>query len=441
MSRRALLFGLCLLGLSLIMVINARASRSYDNAASTLGPTGDDSQTETFQSLLPMTAKYYFDPKLTLWHMWSGDYFVEYQKIVREYNLVHPDLAVQLVFIEDIPSALGTAITAGEGPNIIAYPNDRIGEWAAAGYLAPLDTWINLDYLTNNYEPAAAQAVIWDDQIWGVPDTQEGIALVYNKALISEAQLPESDDFTGLLNLAEAYYTSSSGLYYLCNQGLGSQDAYHVAPIYFGFGLSAYRGYVDEDGIAYMDTTEALNAANWISGFRPWAPAETSHMICRDMLVSGEAAIWWTGPWAMADLQSAELDYGIAPMGIPFVGVKSYLLSQATVDQGKAAVALDFMKYLGSAEVQKRLALANHTIPANTTTLNDPDVQAIYDVAQFGAALNQGIPMGNHIYSVCQWTPVGDATMAIWDGSLTPQEAMQAAQDAIEVCVAGGSLH
>ena len=38
-------------------------------------------------------------------------------------------------------------------------------------------------------------------------------------------------------------------------------------------------------------------------------------------MVNGEAAIWWTGPWAIPELQNAGVDYGIAPMGSPFVGV------------------------------------------------------------------------------------------------------------------------
>jgi arabinogalactan oligomer/maltooligosaccharide transport system substrate-binding protein len=426
--------------ISVIMIISVGTAASHTETDAVNFPSqpgGESGPMAVYQTHLPFSAKYYFEPKLIVWHMWGGDYFVEYQEIVREFNLAHPELAVQLVFVGDIPATLASAIAAGEGPDIIAYPNDRVGEWAAADYLVPLDPWIDQAYLTGNFEPAAAQAVIWDDWIWGIPESQEGIALVYNKEKIGDAQLPAPDDFAGLLSLADAYQKAHPDEFYLCNQGLGNLDAYHVAPIYFGHGLDAYGGYVDEDGIAYLDTTEALNAANWISGFRPFAPLETSHEICRDMLVNGEAAIWWTGPWAIADLQNAGLDYGIAPMGNPFVSIKAYFLTESALDRGKTDAAIEFMKYMGSADVQKRLAIANHTVPANTAALLDPEVQAIVDVAQFGESMNAGIPMGNHIYSPCQWDPVGVATLAIWDGSQTPEEAMIAAQAAIETCIAG----
>lgn len=435
MTRR--MFWLCvgILCMTLVVVIGASASDlRADSTPMTDSPEG---QTSEYQLYLPLSDKNHLEYKLILWHMWGGSYLDEYQKIIDEFNMTQSSIRVKLVYVEDISTELSETVPFLEGPDIVAYPNDRIGEWAAAGYLYPLDTLIDPTYLTDNFEPAAALAMLWNGQSWGIPEAQEGVALVYNKNLISEVQLPASDDFTSLLFQAEKFREANPEQYYLCNQGLGNSDAYHVAPIYFGHGLNAYGGYVDEDGNAYLSTTEALEAANWINDFRPWAPLETSHGICRDMLVNGAAAIWWTGPWAMADLQAAAVDYGIAPMGNPFVGIKAFYMTTNALGRGQIEPTMEVMKYLGSAEVQKRLALVNHTIPANTAALNDPDVQAIYDIAQFGAAFAQGIPMGNHIYSICQWVPVGEATYAIWYGLQTPEEAMEAAQAAIEACVAG----
>ena len=82
--------------------------------------------------------------------------------------------------------------------------------------------------------------------------------------------------------------------------------------------------------------------------FSEFAPAETSHDICKAMITEGDAGAWWTGPWAIADLEAAGIDYGIIPMGKPFVGIKALMLSQNAVDRGNEAVALDIMKYFTS---------------------------------------------------------------------------------------------
>ncbi len=373
---------------------------------------------------------------VTIWHGWSGAYAEEYQKIIDEFNASHEDIQIEASQVDNLSDALQVAIPAGEGPDIVEWVQDQIGRNALAGNIVPLDDYIDMDYLESNFEPAAVKAMVWNGQIWGIPESQEGIALVYNKDLIGEDQLPDPDDFDQLMTLAKDFREAHPDMYYLCNQGLGNPDAYHVAPIYFGLGLKKYGGYIDDQGNVYLATPEGYAAAQWIADFRPYAPAETSHEICKAMLTEGQAAIWWTGPWAIKDIEDAGINYGIAPMGSPFVGIKLFMLTQNAVDRDHAEAALEVMKYFGTAEVQKRLSLVNKTIPANTEALNDPEVQAIPTIAGFGASLNRGTPMPNHPYIDCQWGPVGDATTAIWNGSQEPKEAMDAAQAAIEECIA-----
>ena len=43
--------------------------------------------------------------------------------------------------------------------------------------------------------------------------------------------------------------------------------------------------------------------------------------------------------------------------------------------------------------------------------------------------------MANTPYAGAQWGPVGDATTAIWTGAQTPEEALIAAQVAIETAI------
>ena len=44
--------------------------------------------------------------------------------------------------------------------------------------------------------------------------------------------------------------------------------------------------------------------------------------------------------------------------------------------------------------------------------------------------------MANTPFAGAQWGPVGDATTAIWTGAQTPEEALTAAQAAIEEAIA-----
>lgn len=371
---------------------------------------------------------------ITIWHQWSGDYLDAITQVFQDYMTAHPDVVINLDKPNDVTAALKVAVPAGEGPDILGWANDQIGANALNGNIVPLDDQgVTMDFMNSTYEPAAVTGVVYQGKIWGLPETEEGIALVYNKAVVDPATDLPSDpmNFDDLLAKAKAFY-ENKGMPLFCNQGFKGGDAYHIGAVFFGFGVPQY---VDDQGNVYLNTPEAVNAMTWLTQIEPYMFKDADDNACRTAMKEGKVGAQWGGPWLLSDFDAAGIDYGIAPMGKPFVGIKTVMLTKNAVDRGNAAVALDIMKYYTSAEVQKKLALVNKTIPAQTAALQDPEVQALPAIAGFGAALNLGVPMANTPYANAQWGPVGDAVAAVWNGSQTPAEAMAAAQSAIEKAV------
>ncbi len=373
---------------------------------------------------------------ITIWHQWSGDYLTAIQAVFTQYMTEHPNVTIVLDSPQDVTSALQVAIPAGEGPDIIGWANDQIGKQAVQGNIVDLGTLgVTQDFLSSTYEPAAVNGVVWQGKIWALPESQEAIAIVYNTAVVTAADFPTDPmDLAGLLTKAKAYADANPGKYLLCNQGFGGGDPYHEAPVYFGFGMPSY---VDDTGKVYLNTPEGINAANWIKEFSAVSPKEASYDICNAGITDGTFAAWWTGPWAIANLEKAGISYGILPMGKPFVGIKTLMITKNAIDRQTAELSLDIMKYYTNQANETAVALANKTIPANTAAINDPQIQALATIKGFGAAANLGVPMANTPYADAQWGPVGDATQAIWNGSQTPEAALAAAQTAIETAIAG----
>lgn len=372
---------------------------------------------------------------ITIWHQWDGKYLEAITQAFRDFEAANPGVKIDLSKPEDVGNALNVAIPAGEGPDIIGWANDKIGEQALAGNIVALgDFGIDKAYLESIYTESGINGVVWQDMIWALPETMEGIGLVANKAVVTDEYLP-TDPFAwdDLLAKAEKF-KADTGNALICNQGFGAEDAYHMSPIYFGFGIPSY---VDEEGMAYMNTPEALAAAEWLVKLKAVSLAENSYDICNAALQEGKVGMWWTGPWAIAGLEEAGVDYSVVAMGKPFVGIKTLMLSKNAVDRGRAEVALEVMKYFTSAEVQKKLALINKTIPAQTAALEDPEVSQLPAVVGFGNALAIGVPMSPSPFSSAQWGPVGRASAAIWTGAQDPQTALSEAQAAIEEAVAG----
>jgi len=371
---------------------------------------------------------------ISIWHGWGGEYSAAIEQAFKDYEAEHPGVTIELSKPDNLGDAAKVAIPAGEGPDIFAWVNDAIGTQALAGNIVSLnDLGVDEAFLESVYEPAGVKGVVWQGQVWGLPETQEGIALVYNKALVTEEYLPSDPlDFADLLDKAQSF-KEDTGLPLLCNQGFPGADAYHVAPIYFGFGVPSY---VDDEGNVHLNTPEGVAAGQWLLELSAFVDKEQTYDICNAAMAESKVGMWWTGPWAIANLETAGVDYGIVPMGRPFVGIKTLMLTPNAVDRGNAELALDIMKYFTSAEVQARLAVTNKTIPAQTAALADPEVAQLATLAGFGAALNLGQPMANTPFASAQWGPVGDATAAIWNGAQTPEEALAAAQTAIEDAIA-----
>jgi len=371
---------------------------------------------------------------IKIWHQWDGKYLDAITAAFNDYTAAHPNVKIDLSKPEDVANALNVAIPAGEGPDIIGWANDKISEQALKGNIVNLDDkGITMDFLKATYEPAAINGVMWQGKIWALPETQEGIALIYNKDVVSDKYLPSDPlNFDDLYAKAEAFQ-KDTGKVLVCNQAFGGSDAYHMSPIFFGFGLP---NYIDETGKPNLNAPEAIKAAEWFAKFKNVSLAENSYDICKAALKEGKVGMWWTGPWAVAGVEEDGVNYGIIPMGRPFVGIKTLMLTKNAVDRGNTDVALDVMKYFTSAEVQKKLSLVNKTIPAATAALKDPEVQKLPAVVGFGAALNLGVPMSPSPYSSAQWDPVGKASQAIWQGAASPADAMAAAQKAAEDAVA-----
>jgi maltose/maltodextrin transport system substrate-binding protein len=75
-----------------------------------------------------------------------------------------------------------SAAQSGKGPDIVIWAHDRLGEWADAGLLKPLE--IGEDF-KEAFLPMTWDAVTHNKQIWGYPLALEAISLIYNKKIVT----------------------------------------------------------------------------------------------------------------------------------------------------------------------------------------------------------------------------------------------------------------
>jgi arabinogalactan oligomer/maltooligosaccharide transport system substrate-binding protein len=371
---------------------------------------------------------------INIGHGWAGDYLAAKQAVFAAYVQAHPDVAIKLLNVPSIGDKVKNAVPAGVGPDIIAWVDDNIGQNALIGVIDPLDGkgGIDQNYLKQNFPEVAANAVTYNGQIYGLPETLEAITFFYNKKLITADKLPKTT--TELKQMMTDYNKANPGQYFAV---WNPTDAYFNAPWFYGAGAQ----YVDPDGNAHLDTPEALAAAQWIRGLQGLMPKDIDTNVADALFNDGKAPIELSGPWRVADLQKAKMDFGLAKIPAvdfgkkgparPFVGVKTLMLAHGSKN---ADIAVDIMKFYTSAEQQQTMAKATGEVPANTAAAaalaSDPIVKGFNDQAV------DGVPLPNTPFMGALWDPAAKAYTALWTGSADPQQIMNDSQKVAEAALA-----
>ena len=397
--------------------------------------------------LMGFTGAHAAGPTIQIWHGWQGAYADSITKTFDDFNNnvggVNPDgIQVQLSNPGDLNNSLQVAIPAGQGPDIIAWADDQIGNNVLAGNIVPLDKYgITMDFLKTTYEPSAVNGVVYNGHIWALPEAQEGVTLICTSAVIKPADFPTNPkDFAGLLKLATDFHAKNPDKYLFYNQAFDTAnqngDAYHASPIFYGFG----GFYVKEDGTVGLDTPESLKAGQWIADAAKVLPSQSSQDQGLAALTKGTTACMWTGPWEIADIKKSGISYFIQPFGSPFVGIKVEMVTSNAVDRNNVDAAVKVLKYFDSAAIQEKLSVAASSVPAATAALQSADVAKNPDVIAFAKQFALGEPQPNFPYMNALWGPTGQAEIAIFAGKQSPADALKAAAAAARTAIKGMTL-
>ncbi len=367
---------------------------------------------------------------ITIWHGWGGTYVGAKQAIFQAYMKLHPNVTIKLVQVtQNLIQKSITAIRANNGPDIVAWVDDSLGEMVDSHSVVPMDQYISQSYVNSTYTQAAAQAVQFNGHVYGVPETVEAVTIMYNKKLINASQLPTTTD--QMLTFEQTYEQQHPGKYGIV---WPTQDAYYNAAWFYGFGAF----YVKPDGTVGLNTPQATAAGNFIASFRPYLPKQIDGTTASSLFTGGKAAAIIDGPWAVANYATTSgIDVGYATLpvvpsnnnthGSPFVGVKSLWVTKNSKNQ---AIDADIMKFYTNTQNQLQMIKATSEIPANQAALQDSSVKSNPAISGFADQVQYGTPLPNTPYMSALWTPVANALTAIWNGTETPAAALASAQTA-----------
>ena len=379
--------------------------------------------------------------KLVFWHTFQYAKEVELiKKTVKDFERENPNIKVdvQQQTYSDAINKFRTASIGGIAPDVMRVPNDRLGELAVLGLIAPLDQYISVTTL-DSFVPMAMNAMKYKGSRYALPASYDSIALVYNKAMLSQKGYEEPPaDLDELVTMAKALtYGDKHGFV------MPITDAYWWFMFQHGFGGTIFS----EDGSPTIYSPASVDATNYIfdleekHGVMPKGGAEKNLMM--SLFTEQKAAMIATGPWNIEDIKAADIDHGIATFPknpandrycAPLVGVKGYVISK---DSPHKLEAYRLIQYLTSHKVTKGFALVSDTLPSVKSVYGEEKIMQNDVIQGFlaQAELGQQAPSRPEMSEI--WGPLTDALQLIYSGDKTADKALADAQKEIESKIEG----
>ncbi len=323
---------------------------------------------------------------------------------------------------------------AGNGPDVIFQPHDRIGDLVLRGLVEPVD----LGDAEKEYTDTALQAVQYDGDYWGYPAVAETYAMYYNKARVKEK--PETME--QIMEIAEKDTDSSKDEFGFLME---AANLYFVYPFFSGNGAYVFA---NEDG-KYDITDIGLNNEGAVKGGelvsewfdKGYIPQDLTPDIMNGLFQEGKVSTIVNGPWMVRDYSEAlGDDLATAPLPalengeIPksFVGVKSYMLSYYSENKEWAQ---DLMAYLTNFDSSMKYYDIAGELPARKDAMEDPIIADDPIYSAFAEQTQYGEPMPSVPAMQQVWEPFNDGLNFISKGEPVKEvldEAVKTIQEQID---------
>jgi arabinogalactan oligomer/maltooligosaccharide transport system substrate-binding protein len=359
---------------------------------------------------------------IVLWHAYNGDERTAIEVTAAAWNAAHPDQELTLVAVpyDAFADKLSSAIPRGNGPDLFIYPQDRIGDWADAGVLEPIEFWVD-DARADRFTDNGLAAMAYHDSLYGLPMTVKSLALYYRTDLVATPPRT-TDDLMALVPMMKA--KNGFALAY------ANVDLYGHAPWLHGFGGKI----MDDAGHLSIATPEAAAAMTFARDLvtSGAVPKDAEGPLIASLFNEGRAATVMSGPWFMADIAKDKdtgaysVPWAVTTLPIisatgrpaaPFASAEGILMSARATDKDTAFAVMDFLSSDASAITRAKLA---HQVPANPHAFDDPAIAKDAALVVFERQLEHVVTTPKAPGMRAVWTPYRTALGEVLAGRAEP---------------------
>jgi raffinose/stachyose/melibiose transport system substrate-binding protein len=404
-------------------------------AAATPAPVATPAPATTEPTAAPVTVEW--------WHITTGEPGKTiFQGFADAYTAAHPNVKINLTILENeaFKTKLATTMQSGQAPDLFqSWGGGIMAAQADAGMLK--DITADVASWKDTVNPGAMSIYSYNGKQYGVPWDMGMIGVWYNKALFEKAGITAPpttwDEF-----LADVTKLKASGTYPLAIAGKDKWPSMHIWT------------YLLLRGGGSKALTDMIQSGNWNTDACKAARAEVLKLVALNpfqagyksadynaeaaSVGNGKAAMEVMGQWAPSvqnDQSTSKKGLGTDLGWFPF----PYITGGAgaatdgvgggngiAVGKNASPEALDFLKFISSPENATKINAAGmglSPVVGTAASVTDPNLQAVL------AGRDQATFMQLYLdqaTSPAMGSAINDATVALFLGASTPEEACQA---------------
>lgn len=337
-------------------------------------------------------------------------------------SVLEPDIKVVLEKKDGMTDALKlVGNDPSSAPDMYFFAHDKIGVYAEMDILAPITDFLP-EEIIDKYMDVTLEAVSYKDNMYQLPIYYETLLFMYNKAFMSEDNVPSSTE--ELYKYMQA--NTLDGRYGFVEQ---HSTAYYSIPWIHGFGGEL----INESGEPLLTSQEVMASMEYHKKFLEYMPNDSEYSTVNTLFLEGKADSIIGGPWLVPTAREAGIDLGFSKMPIvdetgkmlaPYIGVQGIHVLKANAETKKDAYT-KVLELISNPSIGIKMANIAGSAPANSecydeeSVKNDVMVNTMKEIADQAVAM-PNIPemdimfviAGNMLVSVnMKGTPVNEAAV------------------------------
>lgn len=368
-----------------------------------------------------------------------------WQQIASAFEAEHPDINVNIEVADwdGYWEKLRVQISGGTPPDVFAMDAPLYPDWQSRNVLLNLQPYLDAEpEILEGIYPITLEAYQTDDGLYGLPRDFQTIVLFYNKDMFDAAGVEyPTEDWTW-----EDFREAAAALT-IDDDGDGTTDqwgawaeVYDMEPLWGPVVWSHGGEVVDpEAGETLIDSPEAMAGFEFIRSV--WLDDQsmpTEEQLSQygwDGLLSGVAAMGFSGHWSVPEYHGAGLNLGVAPVPsgpagrMTMVNSAGFVISANTPNPD---AAWEFVKYATSEAGQTELAKIGLAVPIReSVTSSDAYLgqESPIDHSLFVDALDYA-HVKPSFKGYEEWSgAVGDALGLAWNEGVPLEDALAEAVD------------